>query len=305
MTRRAFALASTAAAALSAAPETTRKVSIFSKHLQFLQGEDVARSAADLGFDGVDLTVRKGGHVEPSRVALDLPPLVKRIRAHGLEVAMVTADIVDAHTPYAADVLKTLAALEIPYYRWGGFVYNLAEPFAPQLAALKPRIASLAALNAQYKVCAMYHTHSGAGQVGASLWDIYIALREFDPNAVGINYDIGHATVEGGLGGWIHSFHIAEPMLRGVAVKDFAWRPIAPGNWSCDWVPLGTGMVRFPQFFRMLAQTKFNGPLQLHFEYPLGGAQDGKANPTMPPSEIFAAMKRDLRQLRTFLAQAG
>ena len=39
-----------------------------------------------MGFDGVDITVRKGGHVEPGRVAQDLPPLVKLLRAHNLEV---------------------------------------------------------------------------------------------------------------------------------------------------------------------------------------------------------------------------
>ncbi len=278
-----------------------QKVAIFSKHLQFLEGEDLARSAAEIGFDGVDITVRKGGHVEPARVAQDLPDLVKRIRAHGLEVPMVTADILDARTPYAEDIMRALASLEIPYYRWGGFKYD-ESPMAQQLAALKPRVAALAALNAKYKLCAMYHTHSGIGQVGASIWDVYLLLRDFDPNAVAVNYDIGHATVEGGFGGWINSFRIVEPMLRGIAVKDCVWQPVAPGNWKSEWVPLGTGMVRFPQFFAMVAKSQFHGPLQLHFEYPLGGADAGKTKLTMEPSEVFAAMKRDLGQLRAFLA---
>jgi hypothetical protein len=60
--------------------------------------------------------------------------------------------------------------------------------------------------------------------------------------------------------------------------------------------------VRFQQFFAMLAKSGFHGPLQLHFEYPLGGADQGKTKLTMQPSEVFAAMKRDLRQLRGFLA---
>ena len=264
----------------------------------------MARSAAEMGFDGVDITVRAGGHVEPARVAEELPPLVKRIRAHGLEVPMVTADILDAHSPHAETVLRTLAELEIPYYRWGSFKYD-SSPMAAQLAALKPRIAALAALNAKYKLCAIYHTHSGIGLVGAPIWDLYLLLKDFDPNAVAINYDIGHATIEGGFGGWIDSFRIAEPMLRGVAVKDFVWKPTAPGNWNSEWVPLGTGMVRFPQFCSMLAKTNFNGPLQLHFEYPLGGADQGNKKLTMQPSEVFAAMKRDLAQFRAFLAQAG
>src|SRR5271169_5957859 len=67
------------------------KVAIFSKHLQFLAGEELAKGAAEIGFDGIDITVRKGGHVEPGLVAEDLPPLVGIIRQHGLEVPMITA----------------------------------------------------------------------------------------------------------------------------------------------------------------------------------------------------------------------
>jgi hypothetical protein len=64
-------------------------------------------------------------------------------------------------------------------------------------------------------------------------------------------------------------------------------------------------MVRFPQFFGMVARSGFSGPLQLHFEYPLGGANDGKTTLTMPREEVLAAMKRDLSRLRGWLAQAN
>jgi hypothetical protein len=63
-------------------------------------------------------------------------------------------------------------------------------------------------------------------------------------------------------------------------------------------------MVRFQQYFRMVKESGFSGPVQLHFEYPLGGADNGSRNPTMSQSEIFAAMKRDLAQLRTYLQDA-
>jgi hypothetical protein len=60
-------------------------------------------------------------------------------------------------------------------------------------------------------------------------------------------------------------------------------------------------MVRFPQFFTMLRDARFSGPLQLHFEYPLGGAENGKKKDlTMSQADIFAAMKRDLTTLRAY-----
>ena len=307
VTRRALL---SAAPALLGRPATAaaagrQKVAIFSKHLQFLGGEELARTAAELGFDGIDLTVRKGGHVEPERVRQELGPLVETIRRAGLELPMITTDIVDAQTPFAEDILRAMDGLGIRYYRWGNLKYEGSEPYAVQLERMKPRVARLAALNARYRATAIYHTHSGLGLVGASIWDLYILLKDQDPQAVAINYDVGHATVEGGFGGWINSFRIAGPYLRGIAVKDFLWERNRRGEWEPEWKPLGEGMVRFPQFFQMVARAGFAGPMQLHFEYPLGGADGGKTTLTMPRGEVLGAMKRDLGKLRGYLAQAG
>lgn len=284
-------------------PQPRLKVAIFSKHLLFLHGEELAEQAAEIGFDGIDLAVRKGGHVEPERVKLDLPPLVAIIRKHGLQVPMITTDIIDDKTPYADDVLSTAAELGIDRYRWAQFKYTDDQPIAKQLQEIRPRAARLAELNARYRVCAMYHTHSGIDLVGAPIWDLHEILNGLDPNLVGVNYDVGHATVEGGFGGWIDSFRITGPYLRGIAVKDFLWEKNSRDEWRPAWKPLGHGMVRFPKFFEMVSAVQFSGPLQLHFEYPLGGAESGKA----PPNRqlVFDAMKRDLEQLRQYLKQAN
>jgi sugar phosphate isomerase/epimerase len=284
------------AAALMASPAAANaklKVAIFSKHLQFLQGEAMAKAAADLGFDAVDITVRKGGHVAPERVREDLPPLVAAIRRHGLEVPMITTDIADAETPFAEDMLRTAAELGIRHYRFGAFRWAADRPYPAQLDAMRPRVAKLAELNAKYGMCAMYHTHSGVGLVGASIWDLYILMRDLDPKLVGVNFDAAHATIEGGLGGWIDSFRITGPHLRGIAVKDFIWAKDRKGEWHEQWVPLGEGMVHLSQFLGMVAQAGFDGPLQMHFEYPLGDTHQ----------EIYASMKRDLATLRGQLAK--
>jgi sugar phosphate isomerase/epimerase len=288
-----------------AAAKSKLKVSVFSKHLQFVEGEELAKTAAELGFDGIDITARKGGHIEPANVAADLPALVKPIRAHGLEVPMITTDVVDADTPFTEDLLKAASALGIRYYRFGAFKWDTKQSYAAQVEAFKPRLAKLAALNQRYNMCAIYHTHSGAGAVGASIWDLHEIMRDLDAAHVGINYDVGHATIEGGLGGWIASFRICGAHLRGVAVKDFAWGKDAKGAWQAQWKPIGEGMVKFPQFFAMLAETDFNGPLQVHYEYPLGGASSGARTLTMPREQVLGAMKKDLTAIRGHLAHAG
>jgi sugar phosphate isomerase/epimerase len=305
ISRRALLAAGALLLSRPARAKAKLKVAIFSKHLQFVEGEDLAAAAAGLGFDGVDITLRKGGHVEPATVARDLPPLVAAIRKHGLEVPMVTTDIADADTPFAEDMLKVCAALGIRHYRFGAFKWDAGKPYDAQLDAMQPRLAKLAALNVRYQMCAMYHTHSGVGVVGASIWDLWALMRDLDPKAVGVNFDVSHAVIEGGLGGWIDSFKITGDHLRGIAVKDFAWEKDAKGAYQAQWKPIGEGMVKLPEFFGMVARTPFNGPLQAHFEYPLGGAENGTRTLTIPKQDVLAAMKRDLEKVRGMLARAG
>ena len=50
----------------------------FSKHLPRMNARELGRTLKALGFDGVDLTVRPGGHVDPKRVATELPRVRRR-----------------------------------------------------------------------------------------------------------------------------------------------------------------------------------------------------------------------------------
>ncbi|MGB4958710.1 MAG: twin-arginine translocation signal domain-containing protein, partial [Saprospiraceae bacterium] len=54
-------------------PFERQNIHIFSKHLHFLDYYEAGTVAAELGFDGVDLTVRPKGHVLPENVKTDLP----------------------------------------------------------------------------------------------------------------------------------------------------------------------------------------------------------------------------------------
>src|SRR5215831_802312 len=64
------------------------KVAINSRHLQWLRtADEVAEAANEMGYAGVDLTVQPHpGHIDPAKVATDLPAFANAIRKHGLEV---------------------------------------------------------------------------------------------------------------------------------------------------------------------------------------------------------------------------
>ena len=307
MNRRQFvALAPAAAAFAEVSPQERWPIVMFSKHFQWTSVSEMAAHCAEMGFDGIDLTVRPGGHVEPAAVAEALPEAAQTIRAHKLSMPMVTAGIVDATTPHAEAVLRALVAAKIPRYRWGGFRYVEGKSIPAQLDELRPKVRDLAAMNQQFGLTAMYHTHSGPSQVGASMWDLYLLLKDHSPNAVSVNYDIGHAVVEGGYGNWMHTTRLLMPYTRGIAVKDFRWIQNAKSAWVPGWCALGEGMVDFKRFFTMAKAGGFVGPLQLHFEYPeLGGADTGQKISTVPKERLLSIFRRDLVKMRGMLREAG
>jgi sugar phosphate isomerase/epimerase len=305
ITRRTL-FAAAAAPLAAAIPQRKLPVCAFSKHFQWTTVAEAAQMAAEIGYDGLDITLRAGGHVLPERAAEDLPKAVEAAHKAGIAVPMVTAGIADVSSPHAETMIRTMAKLGIRRYRWGGFRYDARRPIPEQIAEYRAKSRDLAALNAQHSVCAMYHTHSGVGQFGASIWDLWEMLREVDTRHAGINLDCGHATVEGGLGGWINSTRLVAPMTRGIALKDFRWEKDAKGAWKPRWCGLGEGMVDFPRFLGLVKQAGFEGPLQLHMEYEeLGAAHAGKPTLDIPRAEFLRLCKRDLVKLRGYLSEAG
>lgn len=296
MTRREF-FAAQAAAAIPG--EARPKIAIFSKHLQWLDIPAMADAAKEVGFDAVDLTVRPGGHVEPERALLELPRAAEEIRKRGIELAMITTAITSVETPHAENVLRAAAAAGVRYFRFGGWKYS---DHAPQLSIQIYREAArrLGRLAAGYQMVGMYHTHSGTDQFGAAIWDIYEAVRDIDHRYLGINFDIGHATVEGGYGGWEITAGLCREYMRGIAVKDFVWAKNGHGQWRPQWRPLGEGMVNLQKFF-----ARHRAPvIQLHFEYPMGGAEHGDRVITWSRDQVLEAMRRDLQKLRPLVARA-
>jgi len=289
----------------TAGPAQPLKLAIMSKFLQFLDVPGMAVAAREIGFDGIDLCVREGGHILPERSEDDLPKAVETIRNVGLEVPMMTAAIVDAESPHAEKMLRAASRLGIRYYRWGGlgsFRYVEGISIPEQLESIKPRVRDLAALNRQYGMTAMYHTESGLNRVGACIWDLWYILKDFNPDEVGVNLDVAHAAVEGGLGGWIHATRLILPYTRGIAVKNFKWGKDAEGNWVPLWCPLGDGgMVDYDRFLPMVKAAGFHGPVQMHFEFPLGGVENGGTKPALAHEQIFAAMRRELAIVRKWL----
>jgi hypothetical protein len=53
-----------------------------------------------VGWQGIELPLRANGQIEPERVADDLPKMVEALKKRGLQVGLITTDIVATSTPH-------------------------------------------------------------------------------------------------------------------------------------------------------------------------------------------------------------
>lgn len=277
VSRRRFIRTATAAGTLAAAsprsvfaqqPRTAPPLCFFSKPLPQMDAGRLGRALKSLGFGGVDLTVRPGGHVDPARVAADLPPFVARLRQEGIDVPMITTGLIADSDPAARPTLETAARLNIRYYKPGYYRYQFVD-LRKELDEAGRQLRGLAALSAQIGIQLGYHNH--AGYIGGSIWDIAATIDSLDASWAGYYFDARHAVVEGGDGGWRTAFLRAAPRLKMIALKDFFWEKSASG-WRQRNCPMGEGMVDWKTFFAMLAKSGFRGPASLHIEYEIPGA---------------------------------
>jgi len=313
MSRRQFLASSALAGAAvgvigSAATRATNKESkfkicIFSKHLQWLDYKGMAETTAELGFDGVDLTVRKKGHVLPERVEDDLPRAVEAIKAAGIEPVMMATDINDPDDPNTEKILKTAGALGIKYYRLGKYKYSDDESIADTLSDAKAKMRDLAAMNEHFNIYGSYQNHAGWRYVGAPIWDLYWLIRDLDPRYIGCQFDIRHATVEGGQT-WPLDLKLISGYVNTLAIKDFFWQK-QEEKWRTVNCPLGKGQVDFDAYLRLLKKHSIACPASIHYEYDLGGANHGATELAIGKDKLLAAFRADIRFLRNRLRKNG
>lgn len=279
----------------------TLNVHLFSKHLQFLDYNDMSEAAAEMGFNGLDLTVRPKGHVLPERVAEDLPKAVTSMKSHGLSPLMMTTEVTDAKDPRQELVLKTASDLGVKYYRMGWLTYPKETSISDSTQSYAKQFSELEALNEKLGLHGGYQNHAG-NHVGAPIWDLHPILEGKNPDFIGCQYDIRHAVVEGG-NCWELGLRRIRPFIKSIVIKDFKWGQV-DGKWRPVNVPLGEGMVDFDGYFKILKKYNINPPISLHLEYDLGGAEHGANKIDIPQKEVFARMKKDLEYLKLAWSKA-
>ena len=260
---------------------------VFSKHFQALNFKELGRTLRNLGINGVDLTVREGGHIEPAEAKERLPEAAEALKENGVEITMITTNITSIDSPSAREILETSAKLGIKYFKFGYFLYSGFGNLKRDIAEARAKLKSLEPLCLQLGIKGGYHNHSG-DFLGASVPHILKMIEDCNPECIGVYYDIGHATIEGGYSGWRMNLEEIADRLFIVAAKDLAFVPREGGDWRwrVEVVPLGDGLVDWKGFIRCLKAIGFNGPFSIHSEYNL------------PVEKVIEQTRRDIAFLK-------
>ncbi|WP_372755026.1 sugar phosphate isomerase/epimerase family protein [Mariniflexile sp.] len=266
-------------------------VHLFSKHLQFLDYNDMSAAAADMGFDGIDLTVRPKGHVLPEQVETDLPKAVEAMKKYGLNIQMMSTNVWDAKNLVQKTVLETASKLGFTHYRSAWLTYPENKSIKESQALFAKQAKELELLNEKFGIVGGYQNISGK-YVGAPIWDLIPILEGTKNKFLGSQYDIRHAVIEGGES-WELGLRVIQPFINSIVLKDVKWG-VVNGKWEPINVPCGEGMVDFKRYFSLLKAYKINVPVSLHVEYDLGGAEKGLTKISIDKKEVLKRIKKDL-----------
>ncbi len=270
---------------------------MFSKYLNALSIAQVGETVRALGFDGVDLTVRPHGHVQPEDAAHALKPAVRTLNQAGLVVPMITTAITSAGDTHAEAIARAagesgVRTLKLGYWPYRGFGHLHA-----QIEEARRELDGLAALARRYGVQFCIHTHSGSS-LSASAAVVRILLEGFDPALVGAYVDPGHMAVEGGLAGWRQELELIGDRVSLVAVKNFAWfhdpdPTTGQPRWHVKVVPLAHGLTPWGEVMTNLRLIGYDGDFSVHSEY----AGDESWH-RLDHGALLAQTRRDLAYLR-------
>ncbi len=296
----AFAAAGTVVPAIALHSSAAQKpacppVVVFSKIYQELNlnYDDAAELTAEAGLEGIDCPVRPGGEVLPERVADDLPRYAEALRKCGRQIPLLTTSILGLASPHTEEILRTAKQLGTEYYRLG-FVYrNQKTPVSDQIRELRAQLKDLAALNQQFRLCALLQNHSPAGKsvyLAGDISEMRQILDGFDPRQVGAAFDIGHALIVHG-DGWRSQFEALKAHFKIAYIKD--------SSKTGRWTPFGQGDIGRTDYFKLLKQSGYRAPFSLHIEYDWSGG--GKAKNR---ARLVAALKESSAVLRRWFTEA-
>jgi len=263
-----FATRFTESRAEEAASQNSKpRVCVYSEQFQSLSISEFCQVLKQMGVDGLDLTVRPGGHIERQNVSDELPDAVRSARDHGLEIMMLTAGITapdrNAEEILAACQRQGIDRIKLGYYRAEGF-----GTLAKHLDAIRSQLKDVVNLAAKYNVRPCVHVHSGLTIPSNGIM-LYYLIRDIPPERIGAYLGSHHMTITGGAGNWRQAIDLLAPWVSLVALKNFQRERLdrdetGQQKWRTNYCRLEDGIAPIPEFVSTIHQSRYRGFDTLH-----------------------------------------
>ena len=272
---------------------------VFTESFQGWPIPEVCRKFKEIGLDGLDLTVRPGGHIEPANAAKELPQAVKAARDAGVQIAMLSTAITEVD-PVSEELVATAGSLGIDRIKLGYYRYTQFGKLVDEINAAKTKIAEVARMAARHGVLPCVHIHSG-DTIPSGGAVAYLLLKDFAPHEVGAYVDPMHMTVEGGNDGWRQGLDLLAPWIAISSLKNCQWTTTERDQqgqmrWKFQKCPLADGIANIPQYLERLRELGYHGLFTLHSEYSDRGSWK-----VLNADECLEQTKRDLEFVKSIL----
>jgi sugar phosphate isomerase/epimerase len=273
---------------------------LFTDNLADLSIREACRGAKRAGFDGLDLTLRPGGHVLPENAEKGLPEAQTIADEEGVSIPMVSTGIVASDAPFAESIIAA-AHVRIQVIKLGYWRYQAFGTLTKQLDEARKKLAGIVALCRRYHLRPCLHAHSGPILSNGPL--LYLLLKDYSPAELGAYVDPMHMSYEGANSGWEMVLDLVAPWISLVGVKNYTLSPterdrFGQQRFQMKYVPLADGMAPLPQFFERLKLIGYDGIVSLHSEYKGAGSFRRLTTP-----ELLDQSAADLRYLKQVIAK--
>jgi sugar phosphate isomerase/epimerase len=268
---------------------------LFTKLFEARPVDEISQAANELGFDGIDLLIRKGYTVAPDEAATQLPQAVKQLEQQGQSVPMATTDLTDPQAFPAEQVLQACADAGIGLVRLGYWKYDGSRPYEQVRDDARKHLDQLTTLAEKANVTLAIQLHGGT--IHASGASTRVLLEDRDPQRIAAYPDPGNQAVQSGREDWRLTLDLLGPWLKAIGVKNGGWFPTSTvqtgqRRWQSDWLGLADGMVPWADILAHLAATEFDGLLTFHSHYEL------------PYGQVLDQTRTDLRFVQRVLEAA-
>src|SRR5262249_50788215 len=142
--------------------------------------EELGMILRGMGVDGCDLSVMRGGHVNPEQSSVDMMRGVEAITGVGLDVPVITTTYTSLTDPTIRNVMAICGEMGVPVMRTGLWKYTENVEPEMRLSEVQRDLLGLYAL-ARAVNMAIAVPNAAGDNVGASVWDTGVIIRGMEP----------------------------------------------------------------------------------------------------------------------------